>query len=296
MTYRKVLLNQPFTDQSDKIFAIINTSSNIKINPMRIAIIGFGNIGKYLANWVINEPNFELRYVVDRKEIDKENSNFKNQPIRFSKEITSNLIKDVDLIIECATKEVVTQLLKFPEIDRIGMKLIVISTGGLYQNKGILKTLKECQIIIPVGAIAGLDAIKAVNDEITAVNLKTTKHPNSLEGAPFFDTSKIDLVSIKTTQTIWEGTVSDAVNLFPKNINVAASIYFASKCEKLTIKIVADPNATSNMHEVTCEGDFGKIYTRTENKPSPNNPKTSFLAVKSVVSILRNMNSRIKIN
>ena len=272
--------------------------SNNKIHPVRIAIIGFGNIGRYLAKWIINHPNFEIGYVVARKEIDKdkEDINFKDEPVEFRKEITSDLINDVDIIIECANKEVVSQLLKFDEIDRSGLKLIVISTGGLYQDKAILKELKKCEIILPVGAIAGLDAIKAVNDEITSIKLKTTKHPKSLEGAPFFDNAKIDLLSIDTTQTIWEGEVSEAVSLFPKNINVAASIYFASKCESLNIEIVADPNATSNMHEITCEGDFGKIYTRTENKPSPSNPKTSFLAVKSVVSILRNMNSTVKIN
>ncbi|MDE3742532.1 aspartate dehydrogenase domain-containing protein [Maribacter polysaccharolyticus] len=263
---------------------------------MRIAIIGFGNIGKYLGKWIMNDPFFELRYVVDAKELNEEDIDFKNQSIRFRKEITSELINDVDMIIECANKDVVTQLLQFDEIDRKGMKLIIISTGGLYQNQVSLKKLQNCEIIIPVGAIAGLDAIKAVNDEITSIKLKTTKHPNSLEGAPFFDGSAIDLASITTTQTIWEGDVNEAVNLFPKNINVAASIYFASKCEDLKIEIVADPNASSNMHEITCEGDFGKIYTRTENKPSPANPKTSFLAVKSVVSILRNMNSTIQIN
>ncbi len=264
--------------------------------PVRIAIIGFGNIGKYLAKWIIDEPRFELRYVVVRKEIDKDDIDFKGQPVQFRNEITSDLINDVDIIIECANKEVVSQLLTFQEIDRTGMKMIVISTGGLYQNKEVLKKLKKCEVIIPVGAIAGLDAIRAVNDEITSIQLQTTKHPKSLEGAPFFDSATIDLSSIESPQTIWEGEVKEAVSLFPKNINVAASIYFASNCENLRIKIVADPNATSNMHEITCQGDFGKIYTRTENKPSPNNPKTSFLAVKSVVSILRNMNSSIKIN
>lgn len=263
---------------------------------MKIAIIGFGNIGRYLAEWIVNDPFFDLKYVVARRDIDKDSIGFKNESIEFRKEITSDLINDVDIIIECANKDVVSQLLKFDEIDRKGFKLILISTGGLYQNKQVLEKLKNCEIVIPVGAIAGLDAIKAVNDEITSINLKTTKHPKSLEGAPFFDQSEINLSSINTAQTIWEGDVNEAVSQFPKNINVAASIYFASKCEDLTIKIVADPNATSNMHEITCEGGFGKIYTRTENKPSPSNPKTSFLAVKSVVSILRNMNSSIKIN
>lgn len=261
-----------------------------------IAIIGFGNIGKYLAQWIVNASDFELRYVVVRKEIDDKHVNFKNEPVQFQKEISPDLIKDVDIIIECANKEVVSQLLKYPEIDRTDMKIIMISTGGLYQNREVLQKLKKCEIIIPVGAIAGLDAIKAVNDEITSIQLKTTKHPKSLEGAPFFAQSKIDLSAIKTVQTIWEGRVNEAIHLFPKNINVAASIYFASQCENLTIQIVADPGTNSNMHEITCIGGFGEIYTRTANKPSPSNPKTSFLAVKSVVSILRNMNSRTKIN
>ncbi|WP_158399888.1 hypothetical protein [Cellulophaga baltica] len=44
---------------------------------MKIAIIGFGNIGKYLAEWICNESSFELTYVVARKEIDKESIDFK---------------------------------------------------------------------------------------------------------------------------------------------------------------------------------------------------------------------------
>ncbi|MBU2996442.1 hypothetical protein KO500_08345 [Cellulophaga baltica] len=107
-------------------------------------------------------------------------------------------MNDVDIIIECATKEVVSQLLKFDEIDRTGLKLIVISTGGLYQNKEVLKTLKNCEVILPIGAIAGLDVIKAVNDEIEPINIQTTKHPKSLEVTPFFYSSDIDLASIKT--------------------------------------------------------------------------------------------------
>ncbi|MEP2281320.1 aspartate dehydrogenase domain-containing protein [Maribacter sp.] len=263
---------------------------------MKTAIIGYGNIGKYLAEWISSNSFYELSYIVARKEIEEENSSFVTSSTQFRKEITADLINDVDIIIECANKDVVTQLLKFPEIDRAGLKLIAISTAGLYENKMSLKDLQKCEVILPVGAIAGLDAIKAVNDEITSIQLKTTKHPRSLEGAPFFKNTKIDLSLIKTSQTIWEGKVSEAVKQFPKNINVAASIYFASKFEDLIIKIVADPNATSNMHEITCEGGFGKIFTRTENKPSPSNPKTSFLAVKSVVSVLRNLNSNIKIN
>ena len=51
-------------------------------------------------------------------------------------------------------------------------------------------------IYLPSGAIAGLDAIKSVKDELDSLTLTTTKHPRSLKGAKFFETSDIDLDSI----------------------------------------------------------------------------------------------------
>ena len=42
-----------------------------------------------------------------------------------------------------------------------------------------------------------------------------------------------------------------------------------------------------NVHEIEVEGDFGRLLTRTENVPSPDNPKTSFLAALSAVATLR---------
>ena len=76
---------------------------------------------------------------------------------------------------------------------------------------------------MPSGAIAGLDAIKSVKDELDSVTLTTTKHPNSLKGAKFFETSDIDLDKIEKLQQLsLKVRLSDAVKLFPANINVAA--------------------------------------------------------------------------
>ena len=48
-------------------------------------------------------------------------------------------------------------------------------------------------IHLPSGAIAGLDGIKSVKDELESVTLTTTKHPRSLKGAKFFENHDVDL-------------------------------------------------------------------------------------------------------
>ena len=43
----------------------------------------------------------------------------------------------------------------------------------------------------------------------------------------------------------------------------------------------------SNIHELEVIGEFGKLYSRTENEPSRTNPKTSELAIFSAFSKIR---------
>jgi len=60
----------------------------------------------------------------------------------------------------------------------------------------------------------------------------------------------------------------------------------------VTVKIVASPKVARNTHQVDIEGDFGHITCRMQNEPSPDNPKTSFLAVLSAIAKLDELLSR----
>ena len=145
-------------------------------------------------------------------------------------------------------------------------------------------------VYLPSGAISGLDAIKSVTDELESVTLVTTKHPNSLKGAKFFETSDINIETILETTKIFEGTATEAVRLFPKNINVAALLSLVGLGSHETIvKIIADPNTDKNTHRIEAEGKFGKITTIIENVPDPNNLRTSRLATLSAIETLRNI-------
>ena len=144
------------------------------------------------------------------------------------------------------------------------------------------------QIYLPSGAIAGLDAIKSVKDELDSLTLVTTKHPRSLKGAKFFETSDINLDSIKKQTTIFEGNAAEVVKLFPANINVAALLSLAGLGSKNTkVMVIADPNTNKNTHVIQAQGKFGKISITVENIPDQNNPKTSRLAILSAIERLR---------
>ena len=170
-----------------------------------------------------------------------------------------------------------------------------MSAGALLDESAFEIISDACRefkktVYLPSGAISGLDAIKSVTDELESVTLVTTKHPNSLKVAKFFETSDIKIETILGATKIFEGTATEAVRLFPKNINVAALLSLVGLGSHETIvKIIADPNTDKNTHRIEAEGNFGKITTIIENVPDSNNPRTSRLATLSAIETLRNI-------
>ena len=260
---------------------------------MKTGIIGCGNIGTELALFVDENRDFELGYLCDisdqhSKELQKKLKN--NKPKIVQKE---ELIKNSDLIIESASKDAVKEILEDKNIDKKGKKLLIMSTGGIIENLNLFNKIKNCEIHASSGAIAGLDAIKAVSDKIESLTLTTTKPVKGLENAPYIIKNNLNLEELDNKKIIFDGNLKEAIEGFPQNINVAATLFLASRFKDIKIKIIADPEAKTNMHEIFCEGNFGKIVLKTENLPSKN-PKTSYLAVLSAIQTLRSMKSNVK--
>ena len=262
---------------------------------MRIGIIGCGFIGTSVAEFVDNIKDFQL---IGLNDIDKTKVEFlikklKNKKPKFM--ILKDLIKKCDLIIESASKGIIKKILSDDGIDKKGKKLLVMSTGGLIQNLELLKKIKYCEIILPSGAVSGLDSIKSVSKDLKSLSLTTTKPVKGLEGAPYLTRNNINLKNMKSKKkVVFEGNLQDAIEGFPQNINVAATLFLASGFEGIKIRIIADPKTRFNTHEITAAGDFGKICTLTENLPSKN-PRTSYLAVLSAIQAVKNIKNNIKI-
>ena len=197
----------------------------------------------------------------------------------------------VHIVVEAASQDAVKDVAL--SVLQNKRDLMIMSVGALL-DESIYDILSDAcsdfkkTIYLPSGAIAGLDGIKAVKDELESLSITTTKHPRSLKGAKFFETSKINLDKISSSTVIFEGIAKEAVSLFPANINVAALLSLSGiGSESTNVKIVADPNTDKNTHHIEAAGKFGKMTFTIENFPDPNNPKTSRLAILSAIETLR---------
>jgi aspartate dehydrogenase len=197
----------------------------------------------------------------------------------------------VDIVVEAASQDAVKDVAL--SVLQNKRDLMIMSVGALL-DESIYDILSDaCKdfkktIFLPSGAIAGLDGIQSVKDELDSLSITTTKHPRSLKGAKFFENSTIDLDSLDSKTVVFQGTAKEAVSLFPANINVAALLSLCGiGSEKTTVKIMADPTTDKNTHHIEANGKFGKMTFTIENLPDTANPKTSRLAILSAIETLR---------
>ena len=210
--------------------------------------------------------------------------------IPFSTDIQRFLSTDgLTLVVECASPVAVRAHAKDALLAK--KDLIVMSTGALVDAE-LLSELSEtaqeqgCRLMAPSGAIGGIDAIRAAEGGLDEVTLTTTKRPEGLRGSPGF--RDWEDREITDPQVIYEGSAAEGVKLFPANVNVAATLSLAGiGPQKTKLKVVADPDAPGNVHQIEAKGDFGVMRFTFENRPHPDNPRTSYLAILSAIELLR---------
>lgn len=265
----------------------------------KVAVIGYGSIGREIIASAKRQeiPNAKIIAVFDKQSqvvnsVDNENGDV-HLYSDFDEFYNSETYSSLDIIIECASKDAVREFGK--KIIESKKDLIVLSVGAFSDKEYLaelqnLSSSNSTRILIPTGAIAGLDSIRSVRKYLNSVTITTTKHPKSLAGAPFFESSRIRLDDINSETVLFEGNASTAIELFPANVNVAVAVALAGVgLEKTRVKIMTDPLISVNKHEIVAKGSFGEIHIVVQNIPSPTNPKTSYLASLSAIECLRSL-------
>jgi aspartate dehydrogenase len=196
----------------------------------------------------------------------------------------SELIDRCDLIVEAAGGHVVADLAQ--QTFKAGKDLIVISVGGVLDHPGLLDLARTsgCHLILPSGAIAGLDGVKAAcAGQVAYVRLTSRKPPRALEGAPFMVENQISLEGLSEPKLLFKGPAREAVRGFPDNLNVSAALSFAGiGPDRTEVTITADPDIERNCHDIEVKGEFGLLRVHIENIPDEN-PKTGRLTALSII-------------
>jgi aspartate dehydrogenase len=258
---------------------------------LNILIIGSGFIGQTLADAAQSIEAITKIYMYDRHSERAEkavSSIAKAEPVD---DVESSL-EDAQLVIEAASHEALRA--HGAAVLKSGIDLMVLSIGALVDNElkeNLRKTAREhgARIYLPSGAVGGIDCIQAASArQIHSITLTTRKPPSNFKPIPYFEETGVNLEKIAEPTVVYEGDAATAVRLFPKNINIAATISLAlGDLEKLEVKVIADPGIYRNQHTVEMAGDFGNAAFVLSNLPSPKNPRTSYLAALSAVALLK---------
>ncbi len=263
-----------------------------------VGLIGCGTIGTHLAMAIESRTiaNASLTGVFD---IIDSNAKILKSKLRSNPKVYSNfdslIDSEADIIVEAASQEAVRKFGK--QILEANKDLMIMSVGALANTIFLTELLDlapvrkgRSKIYVPTGAIAGIDAIRSVRHLLDSITLTTTKSPRALAGAPFFARGGVNLDMITKITEIYDGSASEAVKLFPANVNVAAVLSLAGLgVDKTKVRVLVDPHATTNQHEIVATGRFGDMKITVNNATTPGNPKTSFLAVLSAIECLRSI-------
>jgi aspartate dehydrogenase len=266
-----------------------------------VAIAGFGAIGRVVAEHLDGKLHRGIDGLVLAAVSARDVARAERAMAGFARPVPvlplARLWEAADIVVECAPAAVLREIAE-PALTA-GRTLIVLSCGALLDNFDLVDLARRHggHILVPTGALLGLDAVQAAAiGTISRVHMVTRKPLDGLAGAPYLVERGISLAGLDHARCVFTGNAREAARGFPANVNVAAALALAGiGPEHTTVAIWADPGVTHNIHHIEVEADTVRLAMRIENVPSAENPKTGRLTPLSVVALLRKLASPLAI-
>ncbi|WP_158932583.1 aspartate dehydrogenase [Acidisphaera sp. S103] len=206
-------------------------------------------------------------------------------------------LAEADIVVEAAPASIFERI-ALPALEA-GRIFIPASVGALLPRMHLAKLARQtgARIVVPTGALLGLDAVRAAAEgPIDSITIETRKPPMGLIGAPYLEKHRIDVMDLAQPLLVFEGNALDAAAGFPANVNVAAALALAGIGPIRTqVRIWADPGVIRNTHTIRVEAEAARFTMTIENVPTPENPKTGLLTPLSVLACLRGLVSTLKV-
>jgi len=258
---------------------------------MAVAVVGLGAIGSKVASALAKGiEGLRLHSVADKEPV---NSTIREFAARLQSPIipSEKAADDVDMIVDCASSSSFTEI-AVPAVEK-GRVLVTVNSAALLGHTDLISKARMtgARIIVPSGALLGLDAVRAAAEgTIYSAKIVTRKPPRSLAGAPLVIERNIDIERLDRPILLFHGSAREAARNFPQNVNVAASLSLAGiGADRTQSEVWADPGCTRNTHTVEVESDAGSFSMTISSAPDPQSPRTSIMAPQSVIACLRGL-------
>jgi len=264
---------------------------------LKIGVAGLGAVGLDVARRIeTGIPGLVLTAIAVR-DTDKARRNLPQVGNSIAVEPLDALAQTCDVVVECLPPAMFRTVAS-PVIER-GKILMPLSVGQLLENWDLVTRAKQtgARILVPTGALLGLDAVRAAAEgTIRSVTMITRKPPKGLDGARYLVERGISLKDLKEPLKVFDGSAREGARGFPENVNVAAALSLAGiGPDRTRLEIWADPALDRNTHRIEVDADTARFSMTIENVPSVENPKTGRITALSTVAALRGLVAELKV-
>lgn len=274
----------------------------VRLNPMRIAILGAGTIARLFLEHIRRGDlgrGIEVVALCGRSAASAGVALAKEYGVPFVVGVDALQSIKPDVVVEAASHDAVRAHLV--DLLSAGIAVIVLSGGALVDDKLRAAAEKAAEdnnalLYVPSGGIGSLDALKAACIAgVDDVTIQVAKPPAAWKKIEYVESLGIDLDSLNKATVLFEGPAREGVPHFPQNVNIAAVLSMAGiGFDRTRLSVVADPALIANTHTIRIRGVSGTIAIVLENVPSPENPKTAWLACYSALAALKLVNSKVR--
>ncbi len=210
----------------------------------------------------------------------------RDQPDLIARALTGldELLVPGGVVVEAAGHDAVRRFGE--DVLAAGCDLVCVSVGALADAE-LRRRLQQAavsggaRLVIPSGAIGGLDVLRAAAQAgLDEVTIEQRKPPAALLPAS-------DAERLEEPKVLFDGTAAEVVRAYPKSTNVAAAVAMAGLgFDRTRAIVVADPSLAANQARLTARGSFGTLSLRLDNVATAN-PQTSAITAYSVIAALR---------
>lgn len=262
----------------------------------KVGVAGFGAIGRSIVSHIGQGiEGIELSVVGIRNPDSPPEFDWGEQaPPRFT--TLDNMEPHCDIVIECAPASQLSVIAQ-PFL-KAGKKVVTLSSSALLLQPELIDLARQYngQLLIPSGAILGLDAILAAAEgTVESVKMISRKPLQGFEGAPYLEKNNIDVLSFTEPTLLFSGSAREVAVGFPANLNVAVSVSLAGiGPDKTSLEVWADPTIDHNTHHIEVVSDSALLTMQIQNIPT-SNPATGRITAQSVIALLRKLHAPLSV-
>jgi predicted dinucleotide-utilizing enzyme len=232
--------------------------------PTRLGLVGFGNLGRSIYERITADPalGLELAFVWNR-------SADKLAGVPADLRLTSldeAAARNPNLIVEVAhpgiTRDHGVSFLE--HADYLPLSVSALVDDALYDTLLKSAAANGTRLLIPHGALMGVDNLRESREIWRAVSVTFEKHPAAID----FSESGIDGAAITERSTVFEGSAREIGALFPRNVNTMVTCGLATVgLDACRARLIADPALDVGIAIVEAQGTDGSSLTMRKAQP-----------------------------